>query len=50
MDLKSLPRAERQEINKELREIKKQHDFLADGVYLSVGAIIIILLVLILLT
>ena len=50
MDLKSLPRAERKEITKELREIKKQHDFLADGVYLSVGAIIIILLVLILLT
>jgi DNA gyrase/topoisomerase IV subunit A len=50
MDVKSLPRAERKEITKELREIKKQHDFLADGVYLSVGAIIIILLVLILLT
>lgn len=50
MDLKSLPRAERQEITKELREIKKQHDFLSEGVYLSVGAIIIILLVLILLT
>jgi VIT1/CCC1 family predicted Fe2+/Mn2+ transporter len=50
MDVKSLPRAERKEITKELREIKKQHDFLSDGVYLSVGAIIIILLVLILLT
>lgn len=50
MDLASLPTAERREVAKELREIKKQNEFLSGGVYLSVGAIIIILLVLILLT
>lgn len=50
MDLSSMERPERREIKKELREIKKQNDFLSGGVYLSVGAIIIILLVLILLT
>lgn len=50
MDVASLPTAERREVAKELREIKKQNDFLSGGVYLSVGAIIIILLVLILLT
>lgn len=50
MDMSSLSRVEKREIKKELREIKKQNEFLSGGVYLSVGAIIIILLLLILLT
>ncbi len=50
MDLSSLTKAEKRDIKKELREIKKQNEFLSGGVYLSVGAIIIIILLLILLT
>ncbi|MEM8895196.1 MAG: hypothetical protein AAGC88_11510 [Bacteroidota bacterium] len=50
MDLSSLTKAEKRDIKKELREIKKQDEFLSGGVYLSVGAIIIIILLLILLT
>ncbi|MEQ9302243.1 MAG: hypothetical protein RIF33_26925 [Cyclobacteriaceae bacterium] len=50
MDLSSLTKAEKRDVKKELREIKKQNEFLSGGVYLSVGAIIIIILLLILLT
>jgi acetoin utilization deacetylase AcuC-like enzyme len=50
MDLSTLSRAEKRDVKKELREIKKQNEFLSGGVYLSVGAIIIIILLLILLT
>ena len=50
MDLKALPKAEKKALKKEIMEIKKQSEFLSGGVYLSVGAIIIILLVLILIT
>ena len=50
MDLSGLSKAEKRNIKKELREIKKQNEFLSGGVYLSVGAIIIIILLLILLT
>ena len=50
MDLSTLSKSEKRDVKKELREIKKQNDFLSEGVYLSVGGIIIILLLLILLT
>ena len=49
MDMSSMTKAEQREIKKELREIQKENKTMAgSGVYLSVGAIIIILLILIL--
>ena len=51
MDKSDLSREERKELRKELRDMKGQANAIANGgVYLSVGAIIIILLVLILIT
>lgn len=48
MDKSNLTSAERKEIRQELREMKKRADFLGNKVYLSVGALIIIILLLIL--
>ena len=48
MDLRSLSRSDRKELKKELLELKKEARVMKGGVYLSVGAIIIIILVLIL--
>lgn len=48
MDKSTLSRAEKKEIKNELVSMKKEAKALNGGVYLSVGAIIIILLVLIL--
>lgn len=48
MDKSDLSRAERKELRKELRELKKEARAIGGGVYLSVGAIIIIILLLIL--
>jgi uncharacterized membrane protein YkgB len=49
MDLSSMTRTDKREVKKELREIQKENKTMAgSGVYLSVGAIIIILLILIL--
>ena len=50
MDFKSMDKAERKEIKKELRDINKEAKDLGGGVYISAGAIIIILLLLLLLT
>ncbi|MGB4773963.1 MAG: hypothetical protein WBP45_02210, partial [Daejeonella sp.] len=47
MDKSKLSRQERKELRKELREMKKQANSMGGGVYLSVGAIIIIILLLI---
>lgn len=47
-DLRNLPKQERKEIKNELREIKKELDFLNNRVTLSVGALIIIVLLIIL--
>ena len=47
-DLGNLPKQERKEIKNELREIKKELDFLNNRVTLSVGALIIIVLLIIL--
>ncbi|GAB1462552.1 hypothetical protein [Pedobacter sp.] len=44
----NLSKEERKELRKELKEMKKKANALGGGIYLSVGAIIIILLVLIL--
>ena len=50
MDKSNLTRAERKELKKELRQMNQQtREMLGGGVYLSVGAIIIIILVLIIL-
>lgn len=43
-----LSKSERKELRKEVREIRKEMKAISGGVYLSVGAIIIIILVLIL--
>jgi hypothetical protein len=48
MDLKSLTRAEKRALRQEVRSIKSELKDLSGGVYLSVGAILIILLLLIL--
>jgi hypothetical protein len=50
MDKSSLTRQERKDLRKELLEMKKEAKVMSGGVYLSVGAIIIILLVLILIS
>lgn len=47
MDKSQLSRAEKKELRKELKEMKKQARAIGGGVYLSVGAIIIIILLLI---
>ncbi len=49
MDMKSLSRAEKKDLRKEVKEIRKQMKASSKGIYLSVGAIIIIVLLLILL-
>lgn len=48
MDLSSLTRSKKRELRKEVRSIKNELKNLDGGVYLSTGAIIIILLILIL--
>ncbi len=50
MDFSTMSKAEKKDIRNELRDIKKESKAMGNGVYLSVGAIIIILLILILLT
>lgn len=49
IDTSSLSRAERKTLRREVREIKKELAAISGGVYLSVGAIILIALLLILL-
>lgn len=49
MDKSDLKRSDRKELRKELREIKKEIKAKGGGLYLSVGAIIIILLIIIIL-
>ena len=46
MDKSNLSRAEKKELRKELRTMKKEARAMGGGVYLSVGAIIIIILLL----
>ncbi|EOZ95941.1 hypothetical protein A33Q_2534 [Indibacter alkaliphilus LW1] len=50
MDFSDMSKEERKEMRDELREMKKEAKEIGGGVYLSVGAIIIILLILILIT
>lgn len=50
MDFLEMSKAERKEVKKELKEMNVEAKQIGGGVYLSVGAIIIILLLLILLT
>ncbi len=50
MEFSTMTKAEKKEVRKELRDINKETKRLSGGVYISVGAIIIILLLLILLT
>ncbi len=49
MDRSELSRAERKELRKEVREINKELRATGNGVYISVGALIIILLLIIIL-
>lgn len=49
-DFSEMSKEERKETRDELRELKKETREIGGGVYLSVGAIIIILLILILVT
>lgn len=50
MNFAEMGKSERKEIKKELREINKEAKAIGGGIYLSVGAVIIILLILILIT
>ena len=50
MDFSEMSKAERIEVRKELKEMNVEAKQLGSGVYISVGAIIIILLLIILLT
>lgn len=50
LDFSEMTKAERKEVRKELKEMKVEAKEMGNGIYLSVGAIIIILLILILLT
>ncbi|WP_162341067.1 hypothetical protein [Cyclobacterium salsum] len=50
MDLRAMDKEERKEIRNELRDINKEAKALGGGVYISAGALIVILLLLILLT
>lgn len=49
MDRSALTRAEKRELRKEVRSINEELQQLSGGVYLSIGAIIVVLLLLILL-
>lgn len=49
MDKSTLNKSEKRQLRKEVREIKKEMNGISGGVYLSVGAIIVIVLLLILL-
>jgi uncharacterized membrane protein len=49
MDKSKLTKAERKDLRKELKSMKKEAKAIGGGVYLSIGAIIIIILLLILL-
>jgi hypothetical protein len=49
MDTRQMTRAERRELRAEVKTIKKEMDGISGGVYLSVGALILIALLLILL-
>lgn len=48
MDFKQLPKEERKALKNEMREVKKELDFLNNKLTLSVGAVIIIVLLIIL--
>lgn len=50
MDFRSMDKEEKKEIRNELRDINKEAKELGGGVYISVGALIVILLLLIILT
>lgn len=49
MDHKSLSKSERKALRKEVREIKREVKAISGGIYISVGALILIILLLILL-
>jgi hypothetical protein len=50
MDLMSMSKNERKDIREELKEMKAEARATGNGVYISVGAIIVVLLLIILLT
>ncbi|MFD2035718.1 hypothetical protein ACFSKL_13020 [Belliella marina] len=50
LDFADLTKSERKEVRNELKEMRAEAKAMGNGVYLSVGAIIIILLILILVT
>ncbi len=50
MDFSEMSKEERKDVRMELKEMKKEARAMGNGVYISVGAIIVILLILILVT
>lgn len=49
MDMKNMTKSEKKALRKEVREIKREVNALSGGVYISIGALILIALLLILL-
>jgi septal ring factor EnvC (AmiA/AmiB activator) len=49
MDKSTLTKAERKELRKELKDMKKEAKALSGGVYISIGALLVVILLLILL-
>lgn len=49
MDMKSMSRAEKKQLRGEVRAIKKEMKAMSGGVYLSVGAVVLIVLLILLL-
>ncbi|MDN3687878.1 hypothetical protein [Cyclobacterium jeungdonense] len=50
MDFRAMDKEERKEIRNELRDINKEAKEIGGGVYISVGALIVILILLVILT
>lgn len=49
MDLKNMPRSEKRKYAKEVKQIQKKMNALSGGVYISAGAVLIILILLLIL-
>ena len=49
MDIKAMSRSEKKELRKEVRLIKKEMKTMGGGVYISVGALLVIIIILLLL-
>ncbi|MEJ0032746.1 MAG: hypothetical protein WDO15_21355 [Bacteroidota bacterium] len=49
MDLKNMPRSEKRKYGKEVKQIQKKMNALSGGVYISAGALLVVLILLLIL-